>query len=191
MTLDFVRVSPEMSAIVGGAAAPVRQPDVARLYAIVYISTAARLLSMDELEHLCSRAQARNLQEDVTGVLLYSDGAFMQYLEGPAAGLSRVYGFIKADPLHYGVIDLLREPITEREFASWSMELRAIGAHGHSDVSQQDALLTARPASLALPRSKARELLLNFWSRGRYSVASTLLDFSEERARRMGHMLAA
>ena len=146
----------------------------------------AHLLSVSELEHLRKRAEARNVEEDVTGVLLYSDGSFMQYLEGPAAGLSRVYGFIKADRLHYGVIDLLREPIHEREFAGWSMTFRDVGAFGQSSSSQQDALLTGAPGTPINSPSKARELLLNFWTRGRNSAATALLEFSNERARRVG-----
>jgi Sensors of blue-light using FAD len=52
-------------------------------FAIVYVSMAAHQLSLHELKHLQERAQQRNVQQDVTGVLLYSEGAFMQYLEGP------------------------------------------------------------------------------------------------------------
>jgi hypothetical protein len=164
---------------------PDRHPTGSCQFAIVYVSMSAHLLSMNELEHLRKRAEARNVQEDVTGVLLYSDGSFMQYLEGPAPGLSRVYSFIKADRLHYGVVDLLREPIHEREFSGWSMAFRDVGAFGQSSSLQQDALLTGIPATPVKSRSRARELLLNFWSRGRNSAATALLYFSNERARRM------
>lgn len=178
-----------MNASLADGVAQGRSADAARLYAIVYISTAAHLPSMDELEHLRSRAHARNLELDVSGVLLYSDGAFMQYLEGPAAGLAKVYGFIKADALHFGVIDLLREPIREREFGAWSMALRAVGARGRSTLSEPDDLLMGpRDASVG-PRSRARGLLIDFWSRGRTSVAPTLRDFSRQRARRVSGVL--
>jgi Sensors of blue-light using FAD len=162
-----------------------RAPAGPPLFAIIYISTAARGLSPDELEYLRHRAQARNLQEGVTGVLLYADGAFMQYLEGPAAGLARIYGRIKADALHYGMIDLLREPIQAREFAGWSMALRVVSASGLATVSELGPLLNEVPGALDPPRSMARQLLLDFWSKGRCSVAPTLLDFSAQRARRL------
>jgi hypothetical protein len=155
------------------------------LYALVYVSTAARPLSLAELAHLLERAQARNLQENITGVLLYSDGTFMQYLEGPAPGLCRVYEVIKASPQHYGIVDLVREPIARREFSGWSMAFRVMDAFGDSSEAEQDAQLAQR---LSLPinqSSAARELLVKFWSRGRSVVASTLLDFSHERARRV------
>lgn len=156
-----------------------------RLFAIVYISTAARRLSVAELDHLCVRAQARNLEQGVTGLLLYSDGSFMQYLEGPAAGLVRVYGCIKADPLHYGVIDLLRVPLQAREFPAWSMALRDVGVGGRPVPGAQDAQLVAKLAAPAHRSSAAGELLQNFWNRGRSSVASVLTDFSTQRVLRL------
>lgn len=164
---------------------PGRPADGSRLYAIVYISTAARLLSEQELERLGAGAKARNAEHAVTGVLLHSNGAFMQYLEGPARGLSHVYSFIKTDPLHYGVIDLIREPVQAREFADWSMAVRDVGALGQSAAAQHYALLSGQPLALASPGSAARELLLGFWGRGRTSVASTLRDLSIQRVRRV------
>ena len=90
------------------------------LWAIVYVSKAARPMTQDDLAHILEGARRRNAEEGITGVLLYSDGSFMQYLEGPAAGMLRVYAIIKTHPLHYGLIDLVREPIQSREFAEWS-----------------------------------------------------------------------
>jgi hypothetical protein len=109
----------------------------------------------------------------------------MQYLEGPAPGLYRVYEVIKADPQHYGIVDLVREPIAQREFSGWSMAFRVIDAFGRSSDAEQDALLAQRLAAPINQFSAARELLAKFWSRGRSVVASTLLDFSKQRASRV------
>lgn len=160
-------------------------PTAADLYAILYVSTAARLLSLVELTQLQARAQARNLDQQVTGLLLYAGGAFMQYIEGPAAGLSTVYGVIKADPLHYGVIDLLREPIGQRQFGHWAMAMRVVDEFGVAQTSGQDALVMDSLARMAQPSVTARQLLTNFWHRGRRSVAAALFDLSAERARRL------
>jgi hypothetical protein len=155
------------------------------LYAIVYVSTAARTLTIPELRRIQERAQARNCKEKVTGVLLYSDGTFMQYLEGPASGLYGVYEVIKADSQHYGIVDLVREPLAQREFSDWSMAFRVIDAFGQPLEAEQDAELALRLAVPGNHHSAARQLLAKFWSRGRSVVASTLLDFSEQRAKRV------
>lgn len=117
-------------------------------------------------------------------MLLYSDGAFMQYLEGPRPGLACVYEVIKVDPQHFGIIDLVREPISQREFSGWSMAFRVVGAAGLSAEAEQDAALDARLSMPAHPGSMARALLLKFWQRGRRSVGPALLEFSTQRAAR-------
>jgi len=160
-------------------------PGETTLFAIVYVSMAARQLSLHELKHLQHRAQQRNVQHDVTGVLLYSEGAFMQYLEGPGPGLMSVYDVIKADPQHFGIIDLVREPISQREFSGWSMAFRVVGAAGQSAEAEQDASLTARLSMPEHPHSIARALLLKFWERGRRSVAPALVELSTQRAKRL------
>jgi hypothetical protein len=109
----------------------------------------------------------------------------MQYLEGPAQGLYRVYEVIKADPQHYGIVDLVREPIAQREFSGWSMAFRVIDAFGQSSEVEQDAQLAQRLAVPINQFSASRELLAKFWYRGRSVVASTLLDFFKQRARRV------
>ena len=139
---------------------------MADLQALVYVSSAKRLLSADELTHLLECARERNAKEKVTGVLLYSHGKFMQYLEGPAAGLNTVYEVIKADAKHEGIIELVREAIPSREFADWSMAFRDIRAYGMaSPPGIDDALSAARP--LGEPAdSAARILLTKFWNKG-------------------------
>ena len=95
--------------------APAQDADAAPLVALLYVSQAARAVTTSDLVRLLVNARRRNLEEDLTGVLLYADGSFMQYLEGPAPGMQRVYRIIKAHPLHFGVVDLLRQPIAKRE----------------------------------------------------------------------------
>lgn len=76
---------------------------------------------MPELEQLLAKARARNELEAVSGVLIYSRGSFVQYLEGPAPSVERVYRRILGDPMHHHIFEVLREPIETREFAEWHM----------------------------------------------------------------------
>jgi hypothetical protein len=155
------------------------------LYAIVYVSTAARPVPLDELMRLLDGARRRNAEEGLTGVLLYSDTSFMQYLEGPTAGLSRVYDIIKRHPLHHGVIDLIREPIQQREFADWAMAFHLVGALGRASPAAQDALLADRLRISSRPPSAACGLLAEFWFKGRGSVSSALGSHSQARTQRL------
>jgi hypothetical protein len=139
---------------------------MADLSALVYVSSAKHLLSAAELEHLLKRARARNAEHEVTGVLLYAFGNFMQYLEGPPAGMSTVYDVIKADPLHHGIIELLREPIDAREFADWTMAFRDIRPFGSASPPQIDAIFSTARSVRPRPESAGHVLLSTFWHKG-------------------------
>jgi hypothetical protein len=137
------------------------------LQALVYVSTASHHLSEAEISHLLDRARERNAKEQVTGVLLYSHGNFMQYLEGPRAGVARVYEHIVADGLHHGIIELVREPIPTREFSDWTMAFRSISAFGMSSPETFDKLFIAKIDPAVAARSMTHSLLLKFWNKGR------------------------
>lgn len=141
------------------------------LQAISYTSSAVHIPSRDEIENLLIKARARNQQESVTGVLLYCDGSFHQYIEGPSEGLDRVYAAILRDPLHHHIFEMLREPIEQREFAAWSMGYRG------SDLlsgTQDEESLTALLADESFRLTPGRLLLNAFWTKGlgaRYQAA--------------------
>jgi hypothetical protein len=140
------------------------------LEVLVYVSTATHLLSAAEIDHLLRKARQRNAEQHVTGVLLYDRGNFIQYLEGPSAGISFVYDCIVRDTLHQGVVELIREPISTREFGEWFMAFRSISLQGLTEVIDEDHRLTERLTQPSVPISPERMLLLKFWHRGRLRV---------------------
>jgi hypothetical protein len=137
------------------------------LHALVYVSTAVRPMTLPDIDRLLDVARARNAKLRVTGVLLYDAGHFMQYLEGPASSMTRVYESIKASTLHRDIIELLRERIEKSEFPEWSMAFRSPNAFGMSNPTQQGDLLSQRLAPSSRPVSAARLFLSKFWARGR------------------------
>jgi hypothetical protein len=137
------------------------------LHALVYVSTAVRPMALPDIDRLLEVARARNAKLQVSGVLLYDAGHFMQYLEGPAAGMTLVYQSIKASTLHHGIIELLREPIATSEFPEWSMAFRSPNASGMSHPAQQADMLAQRLTPSSAPVSAARLFLSKFWARGR------------------------
>jgi hypothetical protein len=159
------------------------------LGAILYISKAARPMTRTDLAHLSEHARRRNAQEGITGVLLYSEGAFMQYIEGPSDALLRTYAVIKAHPMHFGLIDLVREPIGARAFAEWSMACHWVGEGATQPMAEDFDRLGARIAAAVGTRSAARELLCRFWTAGRHAVAPALAEHSQ--ARRQRHRAVA
>lgn len=137
---------------------------MAGLYALTYTSEGIRPLSRPQIDHLLARAQARNAEHAVTGVLLYTNDHFIQYIEGPAEGVAAIWDIIKADPLHHRIVEHTREPIRERAFAEWAMAFRAGEAYGMSHPMHLDSLLSGRFVDYGRVKTRPIEMLLHFWN---------------------------
>ena len=134
--------------------------------AIVYVSTATHLLGNTELEALLTDARQRNQETGITGVLLYNDGNFMQYFEGPAAAVDTIFARIKASSQHKDIIELLHEPIAAQLFPSWHMGLtRPSGSEMLAMSTAQWPLTTGTPDA-ASPSTLGLKLLKSFWDSG-------------------------
>ena len=90
---------------------------------LVYRSRAVRTPTEPELETLVRDAQARNGREAITGLLIYDQGTFYQWLEGPSASIARVWSSIKHDPRHCDVEILREQVLPKRHFPKWHMRL--------------------------------------------------------------------
>ena len=78
-------------------------------------------MSDEELVDILNQSRSYNPAHDITGMLLYHDEAFMQYLEGDKEEVFRLYDKIALDERHTGVTLYFDKPIDERNFAEWSM----------------------------------------------------------------------
>jgi hypothetical protein len=110
------------------------------VFSLVYSSTTDHDWSQDELVALLEWSRGWNVDNGVTGLLLYRDCAFMQFLEGDEATVRDLFAHISADRRHQDV-DLMWSNETEhRRFADWSMAFREMGDHPVAEVGYNDAL---------------------------------------------------
>jgi hypothetical protein len=93
----------------------------ANLRTIVYASTAVRPMDLAALEALLAQARNLNRESDVTVLLVYCDGTFLQCLEGEAAELEITYARILGSRRHHRIVELLNAPIAGRSFTEWRM----------------------------------------------------------------------
>jgi hypothetical protein len=106
---------------------------------LVYVSSAVELFTDNELKALLQKSRINNQTANITGMLLYKDGNFMQYLEGPGEAVDAVMTRVKADPRHTGLLVLLQEEQAKRQFADWSMGFKKLKKNedvvipGHND----------------------------------------------------------
>ncbi|MEO0595960.1 MAG: BLUF domain-containing protein [Chloroflexota bacterium] len=97
------------------------------LIALVYVSFAkGQHLEEAELEQILQEARDNNKEIDVTGMLLYRRGLFVQVLEGEDKVVTDLYAKIAKDPRHKRCMVLYKNKITQRSFNDWSMGFSVI-----------------------------------------------------------------
>ncbi len=91
------------------------------LYELIYVSVATRAMSPADLKSLLDAARQKNAQRNITGLLVYHHGEFMQLLEGGKEEILSVYHKVATDERHQQVNLMWNGPIQERSFADWEM----------------------------------------------------------------------
>jgi spore coat polysaccharide biosynthesis protein SpsF (cytidylyltransferase family) len=118
------------------------------MYNLIYISTASRLLTEYELAEILLVSRENNTQNKVTGMLLYSEGTFIQVLEGEKNDVINTYTRIIDDQRHRNIIELAAGPLTTRNFPDWSMGFASVNSEvlrefqGYSSPTDNDFLKT-------------------------------------------------
>jgi hypothetical protein len=93
---------------------------------LIYVSTATRELDAEEIRRILDSSVRHNAPNDISGMLLYSHGSFMQVLEGEDSAVDEAMSRIAIDPRHHGISVLSRSNIPAREFSKWAMGFRGI-----------------------------------------------------------------
>ena len=91
------------------------------LVRLMYASRAVPAVDAEELLAILRKSRDNNPALGVTGVLCFSEGIFLQVLEGGRSAVNRLYNRIAADPRHTQVELLRYDEISERRFAGWAM----------------------------------------------------------------------
>jgi FAD-dependent sensor of blue light len=91
------------------------------MYQLVYKSIEADPFSEADLKHLLLNSRLRNAEVDITGMLIYDRGAFLQMLEGDLGAVISTFARIERDPRHKDISVLLRDPKAGRAYGNWSM----------------------------------------------------------------------
>ena len=91
------------------------------LFHLVYVSTASAPMDDRELAALLEQARDRNARNNITGMLLFKDGRFIQLLEGQEEDVQRIFDSVRRDERHHGVRVLWSRYAQYREFPDWTM----------------------------------------------------------------------
>src|ERR1700758_2044623 len=105
------------------------------MHAIAYVSAASRSLLDEQIDRIVSESRRLNAINGITGVLVYCDGTFMQYIEGDEAAVMETFARIRASASHRHISELMNHPILEREFADWALRFVRPGSEEFVDLA--------------------------------------------------------
>jgi hypothetical protein len=94
-----------------------------RVHHLLYRSRAIQSFSATDLTALQEQSQAWNKMHGITGLLCYSNGHFVQVLEGSAEEVHGLFSKIQRDKRHFQVQALSDRATNQRWFADWRMAL--------------------------------------------------------------------
>lgn len=96
------------------------------LWQICYLSESTRYIDQAEIENLLAKARKFNQANQISGMLLYTSGHFLQVLEGSLNTLDLLYEKICLDERHHEILKILEAPIERRYFEDWDMAYHGI-----------------------------------------------------------------
>lgn len=85
-------------------------------YTLCYVSSSRDDLSASDLEHLFYVNKRNNTELNISGILIYNHGNFLQILEGEEQKITSLFKKISQDKRHNSIIKLIESTISERIF---------------------------------------------------------------------------
>jgi hypothetical protein len=104
------------------------------MYHLIYISTARKLFTDNDLLKMLTISVKNNTLTNVTGFLIYVEGRFIQVLEGKKTDVEFIFDKILNNNTHHQITVIERHNIKKRNFETWSM--------GFKSLSQNDELIS-------------------------------------------------
>ena len=105
------------------------------MYHLVYTSHAVQPLPEAELLKLLQQSRDRNKEFNISGILLYVQGKFIQALEGKEAFVEKIYASILKDTRHTRVTLVLEGNSPTRIFKGWSMGFKKLSDEDFANIS--------------------------------------------------------
>lgn len=96
------------------------------MYHLVYTSPATNPFGESDLISLLKECREFNRRNEITGMLLYIQGKFIQVLEGNREAVLQLFERISADPRHQRVAVIMEGESPTRIFKDWSMGFRRL-----------------------------------------------------------------
>ena len=140
---------------------PVGRQQRTCMFHLIYSSRETQAFGVSDLKKLLVGARLRNRDVDVTGMLAYHGGVFLQALEGPETATREVFDRIRKDPRHNDMKVLQEQSVMSsgRVFGDWSMAFA--DTNGAAKILKGFIELNGRQSLSDLDVAQAIDLLKN------------------------------
>lgn len=102
---------------------------------ISYVSEQSHSLSQTDIEQLLRKSRTANTSKGITGILIYFEGVFTQFLEGPERQIDALYGKIAADKRHKQLRKLFSGSSDDRFYGDWSMAYKPLDQNKAQEIT--------------------------------------------------------
>jgi hypothetical protein len=127
------------------------------LIQVIYVSSVVTGISEHDTVKFLNEARKANRKNDVSGLMLYIDGCFLQLLEGEAANVDSVCRTIFRDQRE--MRGIFREAIAEREFPEWTMGFEAVAPLEAARLLGEPLLFDSVSRAVQMKAHSAKTLL--------------------------------
>lgn len=90
-------------------------------YKLIYISSPKVEVTESLISEILSKAIRRNNSLQISGMLTYFHGKFMQLIEGDKEAVDELFNIIRLDPTHDDITILLQKQSDQRCMPTWIM----------------------------------------------------------------------
>lgn len=134
---------------------------------LTYISKFSRPLSSQEIEAIGAISRKNNQKQNITGVLLCTQGIFFQIMEGEEETIDKLYEKILRDDRHIDILVLNTEhDLKERLFPDWSMQTINLDENQDFIIKPIRALLLTLNESYRILEKYTQPTIVNIISNG-------------------------
>jgi hypothetical protein len=130
------------------------------LISLIYASRATESFHEHEIPDLLQQVRIANAKQQITGMLLYISGYFLQVLEGPPELVDTLFSKLLTDKRHTQVRLIARELLPERAFEGWTMMHKTLDPVEADELIGETDFFTSPTWLTELDLTRAKKLLL-------------------------------
>ncbi len=96
-------------------------------HTISYVSTCDKNLKDIDIHNLLNFVKEHNNNNNITGILMYSEGNFFQIIEGEKKTIIDLFEKIKLDSRHYNIIKIFSRESSNKAFSEYDSSFIIVG----------------------------------------------------------------